>query len=77
METKKFLRKLEETLEVEENSLETQTNLNDLVEYDSLAVLSIIAMVDEEFDKKIPGKDFQSVTTVKSLMDLIGEDNFE
>lgn len=54
-----------------------KTNLKELEEYDSLSVLSIIAMIDEKFGKKIPGQNFQSITTVKSLMELIGIENFE
>ena len=77
MRTNDFLKKLEEALELEDIELTTDTNLKDLEEYDSLSVLSIIAMIDEEMDKKIPGVKFQSITTVKSLMKLIGEENFE
>jgi len=57
--------------------LKGKTNLKELEEYDSLSVLSIIAMIDEKFGKKIPGQNFQSITTVKSLMELIGIENFE
>ena len=77
MRTNDFLKKLEEALELEDIELTTDTNLKDLEEYDSLSVLSIIAMIDEEIDKKIPGEKLQSITTVKSLMKLIGEENFE
>jgi len=48
-----------------------------LEEYDSLSVLSIIAMIDKNFGKQIPSSDFIKITTIKSLMDLIGEEHFE
>ena len=77
MKKENFLRKLEDALELEANSLTIDTNLTDLEEYDSLSVLSLIAMIDEELQVKIQGAKFQSVTTVTSLMKLIGEDHFE
>jgi len=72
-----FLKELKETLEIEEVELNEETNLKELEEYDSLSVLSIIAMIDENFGKRISGQDFQSITTIGSLMELIGMENFE
>lgn len=72
-----FLNELKETLEIDDDGLNEETNLKDLEEYDSLSVLSIIAMIDENFGKRISGQDFQSITTVGSLMELIGMVNFE
>ena len=72
-----FLYELKETLEIEDVELNEETNLKELEEYDSLSVLSIIAMIDENFGKRISGQDFQSITTVGSLMELIGMENFE
>ena len=77
MKTNKFLCELSETLELEEIELNVNTNLKDLEEYDSLSVLSIIAMIDEQLGKRLSGNDFNSVTTIKSLMELIGMDSFE
>jgi len=54
-----------------------ETNLKDLEEYDSLSVLAIIAMIDENFGKQLSSSDFSNVTTVDSLMELIGKQYFE
>lgn len=54
-----------------------KTNLQELDEYDSLAVISIIALVDEKFGKRLSGEQFRDVTTIESLMKLIGSENFE
>lgn len=74
-----FINELKDALEIEEEEEEIslETNLKDLEEYDSLSVLSIIAMIDKNFDKQIPSADFTKVTTVSSLMDLIGKKYFE
>jgi len=77
MKTEDFLVKLKEELDIENIELTTETKLKDLDEFDSLSVLSIIAMIDEEMGKKIPGKKFLTITTVQSLMELIGSENFE
>jgi len=75
MQKSEFYNILKETLEIESvDSLNESTVLTDLEEYDSLAVLSLIAMIDEHFGKRIPGVEFQKITTVKSLMDLIDSD---
>lgn len=77
MKVDEFIEKLTEILELQDVELGEETNLRDLEEYDSLAVLSIIAMVDENFGRKLSGQNFQSITTVRSLMKLIGDEYFE
>ena len=79
MKTEDFINELEEALEIEDEDQEItlETNLKELEEYDSLSVLSIIAMIDKNFGKQIPSLDFIKITTIKSLMDLIGKDYFE
>ncbi len=77
MKVDEFIEKLKEILELQDVELGEETNLRDLEEYDSLAVLSIIAMVDENFGRKLSGQNFQSITTVRSLMKLIGDEYFE
>lgn len=73
MQKSEFYDILMDTLEIESvDTLDASTQLTDLEEYDSLAVLSLIAMIDEHFGKRIPGVEFQKITTVQSLMDLIG-----
>ncbi len=79
MKTKDFINELKEALEIEDEDQEItlETNLKDLEEYDSLSVLSIIAMIDKNFGKQIPSVNFVKITTVKSLIDLIGEEYFD
>ena len=78
MKTEDFINELKEALEIEDEDQEItlETNLKELEEYDSLSVLSIIAMIDKNFDKQIPSADFIKITTVSSLMELIGKEHF-
>jgi acyl carrier protein len=76
MKTKEFIENLKEALEFEKVSLTTETNLKTIDGYDSMSVMTIIAFVDEHFSKKLTAQQLASITTVKSLMELIGTDHF-
>jgi acyl carrier protein len=53
------------------SEFESNTVFKDLDEWGSLVALSIIAMVDEEFDKRITGADIRSSKTIEDLYNLI------
>lgn len=72
-----FLNELADVLEVEDIELTEETNLKEVEEYDSLAVMSLVAFIDENFNKKLSAEEFIDVTTVRSLMELIGLENFK
>lgn len=79
MKTTDFINELKDALEIEDEDQEItlKTYLKELEEYDSLSVLSIIAMIDKNFSKQIPSSDFIKITTIKSLIDLIGKEHFK
>ncbi|MBQ9664120.1 MAG: acyl carrier protein [Oscillospiraceae bacterium] len=63
---------LEEALDLEEGTLKEDTLLEDVDEYDSMAKLSLIVMIDEEFGKKLDGstvKGFKSVAEILKIME--------
>lgn len=76
MKTSVFLEKLQDELE-EDQTLTLDTNLKELESYDSISLLSVIAFVDENFNKKIDTKQFKDVQTVSDLVAIIGKENFE
>lgn len=76
MKTSVFLEKLQEELE-EDQALTLDTNLKALESYDSISLLSVIAFVDENFNKKIDTKQFKDIETVSDLVNIIGKENFE
>lgn len=47
------------------------TNFRTLSEWSSLTALSIISMVDEEYDKQITGADIRSVHTIEELYNIV------
>ena len=67
MELTKKLALIEEALDVEEGSLKPETPLDDVEEWDSIAMLSLIAMLDDEFGKTISGKELKALKTVADI----------
>lgn len=48
-----------------------ETVFKSLGEWSSLMALSIIAMIDEEYDVQINGKDVRSAVTIGDLYDIV------
>ena len=65
-----FLPRLAEALEIDESSL-TPDTLFDAIDWDSLAVISTIALVDEQFGVMIPGQDISECKGMSDLLLLI------
>lgn len=57
--------------EVDSAELNTETKFKELEEWTSLIALSVIAMVDEEYDVLLKGADIKSVSTLGELFDLV------
>lgn len=72
-----FCSRLADALELDPQEVEIKTDLTALEEYDSLSVLAIIALIDEEFSVALTGDQLGQITTVASLIDLVGDDRFE
>lgn len=72
MTTEKKLELLEEMLELDEGTLMPETDLQDIEEWDSMAKLSLIVLVDDECGKSLTGqeiKDFKTVQDILNYMD--------
>lgn len=57
--------------ETDPSEITAKTVFHDLDEYSSLIALSIIAMIDEEFDVTIKGDDMRGAVTVEDLYNLV------
>ncbi len=71
MDDKKKLELLEDLLEVDEGTLSPQMELSELDEWDSMAALSLIVMIDDECGKRINGDDIRKLVTIKDIMDIM------
>jgi acyl carrier protein len=70
MTIKEKLSLLEELLDIERDTLREETLLEDLDEWDSMAVITLIAMFDDEFGKVVTAKQMKAFESIK---DIIGE----
>lgn len=77
MKKAEFFEELKEALEIEDTLIDITTNLTELDAFDSLGIMSLVALIDEHFGKSLSQEDFQQITTVQSLMDIIGQEHFE
>lgn len=68
MDFREFLEEMADVLEVEDvtESLEFDKDV-----FDSLAVVSTIALIDEYFDVTVNGKQLANSNTVADILDLI------
>lgn len=72
MNKEKFIQDFAEALEIEDASaLAETTEFRNLDEWDSLAYLNIIAMMDEEYDIQIENAEFKGLKTIGDVMACI------
>ena len=72
MELKEFVANFAEQFdETDANEIEASTKFHDLDEWSSLIGLSVIAMVDEEFEVALKGDDVKNASTVEDLYKVV------
>lgn len=65
------LMKLEEMLDLDEGTLNADMELSEIEEWDSIAHLSLIILLDDEYDRKISGNELRALQTVQEILDLM------
>lgn len=63
---------LEDMLELDGGSLNPEMELSEIEEYDSMAKLSLIVLMDDEFGKKLTGEQIREFNTVQNILDFMG-----
>lgn len=72
MELNEFIAHFAEQFEETDASVFTsETVFHELDEYSSLIALSIIAMIDEEYDVQIKGDDMRAAVTIEDLYNTV------
>lgn len=72
MEIKEFIENFAAQFDDTDASVFTpETVFHELDEYSSLIALSIIAMVDEEYDVTLKGDDMRSAVTIQDLFNIV------
>lgn len=63
---------LEDMLELDANTLAPETELSAIDEYDSMAKLSLIVLMDEECEKKLTGEQIRDFKTIGDILAFMG-----
>lgn len=72
MEVKEFIQNFAEQFDETDASVFTpETVFHDLDEYSSLIALSIIAMINEEYDVTLKGDDMSAAVTIEDLFNIV------
>ncbi len=72
MELKEFIANFAEQFdETDVNEFKPETVFHDLEEYSSLVALSIIAMINEEYDVTLKGDDMSAAVTIEDLFNIV------
>lgn len=72
MTLEEFVEKFQDELqETPADQITADTNYKELDEWGSLASLSIISMIEEEYDKLITGADVRARNSVKELYEFV------
>jgi acyl carrier protein len=67
----KFINLFVETVGIEGREIFMSDEFREFEEWDSLALLSVIAMIDEEYDLIIESNDFQNLKTVGDIYNYL------
>ena len=67
----KFISLLADILEMDVNEIKLQDKFREYERWDSLSYLSVIAMMDEEFDVRIETNEFKNLITVEDLVNAV------
>ncbi len=59
---------MEEIMDLDEGTLTLDSVLEEIDEWDSVAILSFIAAMDENFDKIVKGSEIKNFVTVKDAI---------
>jgi len=77
MKKESFFEGLVECMEIDPVELSEDTVFKQLEDYDSMAVMSIVAFADEKFGTVLAAEKLEKMVTVRDLMELIGMEHFE
>ena len=76
MDKNQFLENLKNELELEA-SIDLNSNLKELDEWDSVLAMVLIGFVLDNFNVTLTADHLSSMSSINSLIELIGEEKFE
>ena len=73
MSQQEKLAALEEMMELDSGFLSPSMPLDDIDEWDSMAALSFVVMMKDEFSKTVTGQQIRSMQSVQDILDMMSE----
>jgi acyl carrier protein len=70
-----FIKLLQDELEYE-NELYGNTLIKELEEWDSMSAMILIGVVAQNFGVTLKANDIEAITTIDSILEIIGSDKF-
>lgn len=67
----KFLDLIKDVMEIENRDISLSDNFRDYDEWDSLANLSLVAMLDDEYNVVINAQKFKKMNTLQEIFDAV------
>lgn len=71
MTNEKKIELLEDMLELDPGTLNASMDMSEIENWDSMAQLSLIVLIDEECGKRVTGDDIKKIKTVQDILDLM------
>lgn len=72
MELKEFIANFADQFdEIDVDTLTAETNFRNLEEWSSLVALSVMAMVDDEYEVELKADEMRKTNTIQELFDLV------
>jgi acyl carrier protein len=72
---KEFIILMEDLFEVSEGSISALDSFREYDAWDSLALLSLMALLEDEFNMTIPRDDFEKIITIEDLYVYVKSNN--
>ena len=70
MEVQEFIQKFDDT---DVSIFKLETKFRELDEWSSLAALSVMSMIDDEYDVQVTANEMRNANTIQDLINLIEE----
>lgn len=72
MEIREFIENFADQFDdTDASELKPETNFRDLDEWSSLIALSILSMVDDEYDVQLAANEMRQANTIQELFDIV------
>ena len=72
MDIKEFIQNFADQFdEIDVNTLSPETNFRELEEWSSMVALSVLAMIDDEYDVQLKADEMRQTALIQELFDLV------